>query len=130
MLLRYGLAWFGMMLLAILNGGLRDTLYAPVIGELAAHQLSTALLVIVFAGYFWLASAFWRIATARQAWTIGLMWLVMTLLFEIGLGRWVLGHAWSRVLHDYDLMAGRVWVLVPLWTLVGPRLCFHLRKER
>ena len=130
MFAKYFLAWFGMMALAILNGGLRDKLYEPLIGELVAHQLSTVLLVVVFAGYFWLLTSYWPISSSGQAWSIGLMWLVMTLLFEIGLGRWGLGYAWSRVLHDYDLMAGRVWVLVPLWTLIGPALFFHLRQER
>ncbi len=129
MLAKYFLAWFGMMALAILNGGLRNKLYAPLTGELAAHQLSTVLLVAIFAGYFWLLTSLWPIASSGQAWRTGLMWLVMTLLFEIGLGHWGLGYAWSRVLQDYNLMAGRVWVLVPLWTLVGPPLFFWLRKE-
>jgi hypothetical protein len=130
MLFRYFLPWFGMMFLAIINGGLRDKLYAPFLGELLAHQLSTLLLVVVFAGYFWLLTTFWRIASSRQAWSIGLMWLVMTLMFEIGLGRWGLGYTWSRVVHDVDIMVGRVWVLIPLWVLVGPLLFFRIRKGR
>ena len=130
MLLRYALAWFGMMVLAIVNGGLRAKLYAPHTGELAAHQLSTMILLALFAGYFWLLTTYWPIASSRQAWMIGLMWLVMTLLFEIGLGRWVLGHPWNRVLREYNLLAGRVWLLVPLWTLVGPRMFFRCRQER
>ena len=34
------------------------------------------------------------------------------MLFELGFGHWVAGHPWSRLLADYDLLAGRIWVLV------------------
>jgi hypothetical protein len=129
MMPKYCLAWFGMMALAILNGGLRDKLYAPIVGKLVAHQISTVLLVVVFAGFFWLLTSLWGITSSRQAWSIGVMWLVMTLMFEIGLGRWGLGYTWSRVLQDYNITEGRVWVLVPIWTLVGPALFFRLRQE-
>lgn len=129
MLRRYCLAWVGMMLLAILNGGLRDGLYAGRVGELAAHQISTGLLLVVFAGYFWGLTSAWPIESAGMAWRIGLMWLLMTLAFETGMVRLVGGHPWERLLHEYDLLAGRVWLLVPLWTLVGPYLFYRLRRS-
>jgi hypothetical protein len=30
------------------------------------------------------------------------------------------GLSWTTMLADYDLTAGRIWLLVPLWTLVLP----------
>jgi hypothetical protein len=128
MLLKYFLAWFGMMILAVLNGGLRDSLYKPHIGEIAAHQISTIILLIVFAVYFWLLASIWPIESAVQAWMIGIMWLVMTIAFEIALGRFVAGNPWSRVVHDYNVLAGRVWVVIPLWTLIGPYVFFRLKQ--
>ena len=50
MVLKYFLAWFGMMVLAILNGGLRDLAYKPHVGALPAHQLSTVILIVLLAG--------------------------------------------------------------------------------
>jgi hypothetical protein len=41
-------------------------------------------------------------------------------------GRWHLtlwraieGQPWPEVFEDYDVLAGRIWILVPLWTLVS-----------
>lgn len=128
MLIRYFLAWFGMMILAILNGGLRDVLYKPHVGDLVAHQISTVILLVLFAAYFRILASIWPIESSKRAWIIGFMWLCMTLVFEIGLGKVLLGYPWSRVLHDYNILAGRVWVLIPLWTLIGPYVFFRLKK--
>jgi hypothetical protein len=35
-------------------------------------------------------------------------------------------HSWQRLFHDYNLLAGRVWVLIPLWVAVAPYLLFRL----
>jgi hypothetical protein len=128
MLAKYCLAWFGMMVLAVVNGGLRDLLYRPHVGELAAHQISTLILFLVFTAYFWVLTSIWPIGSSQQAWAIGWMWLLMTLAFEIGLGRFIAGNTWSRVFSDYNVLAGRVWVLIPLWTLIGPYVFFRLKQ--
>jgi len=128
MLLRYFVAWFGMMIIAILNGAIRDGLYKSRVGDLAAHQISTVILLCILAGYFWLLTSIWHIASSLQAWAIGLMWLVMTLAFEVGMGRLILKKPWGELRHDYNIFAGRVWVLIPLWTLIGPYVCFRLKQ--
>jgi hypothetical protein len=33
-------------------------------------------------------------------------------------------HPWSRLLHDYNLFEGRLWVLVLLWVTLAPYV-FH-----
>jgi len=40
--------------------------------------------------------------------TIGLVWLAMTVAFEFLFGDYVAGHSWDRLLHDYNLFAGRL----------------------
>ena len=61
MFLKYFLAWFGMMILAILNGTLRDVFYKPHVGDLAAHQISTVILLVLFAAYFRMLASIWPI---------------------------------------------------------------------
>ena len=127
MILRYFFAWFGMMLLAVLNGGFRDAVYKPHVGDLTAHQIATAALIIIFTAYFWLLSLYWRIESARQAWNVGLLWLSMTLAFEFGFGHFIAGNSWSKLLHEYNLLDGRVWVFIPLWMLIGPYVFYRLK---
>ena len=87
MVLKYFFAWFGMMILAIINGGFRDFAYKSHVGDLAAHQISTVVLIILLAGYFRSLTSVWPIESATQAWVIGGMWVLMTEAFEFGIGR-------------------------------------------
>jgi hypothetical protein len=126
--IKYIAAWLGMMALAVLNGIARDRLYGPRVGELAAHQFSTAILLVLFGAYFHVLQHVWPITSAEEAWLIGVAWLLMTLLFETTLGRLVAREPWRKVLADYNVLAGRVWILVPIWVLVGPWVVFKLDR--
>ena len=48
--------------------------------------------------------------------------------FEFSFGHFVAGHSWSRLFQDYNLFAGRLWVLVLLWLTLAPYL-FYWRKN-
>ncbi len=129
MILKYTLAWLGGPVIGILNGTIRQLCYANYLGELRAHQLSTLTGIILFGLYFWILSRYWRIKSASQAWIIGLIWLGLTILFEFIFGHFVMGNTWSRLFHDYNLLAGRVWVLVLIFITIGPYLFFRLGKK-
>lgn len=58
--------------------------------------------------------------TTGEALAIGLLWVVLTLLFEFGVFRFALGLPWERLLADYDLAEGRLWPLVLVTELVVP----------
>lgn len=126
---KYALAWFPLVLLAILNGTIRQYGYLPYVGELTAHQLSTVSFIVLFGFYVWMIERKWPIPTSREAWMIGLMWVAMTLVFEFGFGHYVAGHPWSKLLHDYNLMEGRVWVLIVIATGVGPEVIRRLQRK-
>jgi len=125
---KYIAAWLGMMVLAVLNGVARDKLYGPRVGDLAAHQFSTGILLILFGIYFYALQKIWPLRTASTAWTVGVIWLAMTLLFETALGRLVAKQPWRVLLADYNLLAGRLWALVPLWVLCGPYVALRLAR--
>ena len=116
------LGWFGMLALAMLNGTLRAVVTQPLLGETAARALATLILLTALTGYMWWLHRRRPIPTGRQAWAIGLAWVAMTLTFEFGWGGLVEGLSWPTMLADYDLTAGRIWVLVPIWTAIAPAL--------
>lgn len=130
MLLKYGIAWFGIMVLAVINGAVREALYKPYTGELPAHQIATAILFILITIYLYMLISVWPVKSASQAWKIGVLWLVMTLAFESIIGRFVSGSPWSRIFSDYNLLAGRVWVFIPLWMLTGPYVLSRKRTKQ
>jgi hypothetical protein len=124
------LGWFGMLALAMLNGTLRAAVTQPLLGETAARALATLILLAALTGYTWWLHRRWPIPTARQAGAIGLTWVAMTLTFEFGWGGLVEGLSWPTMLADYDLTAGRIWVLVPIWTATAPAVVRRIQAAR
>ena len=125
---KYVLAWFPMVAIAIANGALRESWYGQHLSELTAHQISTLTAVVLFGAYIWFVVQFWSPTSKAQAIAVGLLWLVMTIAFEFLFGHFVAGHTWERLLHDYNLLAGRVWPLVLVWVAVAPYLYFRMSK--
>lgn len=117
---KYLLLWLPMVLIAVANGALREAWVRKHVGELPAHQISTAMLVLFFGAYIWTVIRLWPPASAGDALAIGLLWLGLTLAFEFLFGHFAAGHPWRRLLQDYNLLAGRVWAVVPIWVAVAP----------
>lgn len=125
--MRYILAWIPLVFLMIGNGILRVSVYGPRLSELHAHQVSTMIGALVYGLYTRLVFDRLRISTGQQAWSVGLLWLLLTVVFEFGFGHYLAGHSWSRLLHDYNLLAGRVWALFLIWIAVAPWAIFRFR---
>ena len=116
----YLLGWLGMAVLGILNGILREKTYGRGMPELAAHQLSTIILIIIFALYVRGLLELAPLGSDGQAMLVGGIWLALTVGFELVFGHFVAGHSWKRLLHDYDIARGRLWSLVLAWTALAP----------
>ena len=123
---RYFLAWFPMVLIAVANGALREAWLVPQLGEHAARQVSTLILIALFAVYIGSVLHRWPIASSAQAIAVGALWFVLTLAFEFALGRFVSGLSSEEIIEEYNLAAGRLWVLVPVWVALAPYLFYRL----
>jgi hypothetical protein len=125
----YLLFWLVLMVLAVLNGVLREATFGRTLPELRAHQLSTLTGMVILAVAVWLLSLWRAPGSAREAAMIGLAWLLFTVVFEFTFGRLVAGHSWQRLLQDYDLAAGRVWPVFLLWISLLPWAVFLLHRR-
>ncbi|MBW2983437.1 hypothetical protein KY327_03985 [Candidatus Woesearchaeota archaeon] len=117
------LAWLAMSFLAILNAGMRERFFKERMSELRAHQLSTVTLIAMILAA---TKAFLVLlepeATTGQLFVLGVVWMLLTLAFEFLMGHYAFGNSWRKLLADYDLARGRVWVLVPVAMLLAPWL--------
>ena len=120
----YIAAWFGLMILAIINGSIRHYLIEPKIIELRAHQISCFTGILLFWGFTLMVNKFYPIQSSTQAWTISVLWLIMTVIFEFGFGHYIMKNPWSKLLADYNLLKGRLWVLVLIYTTISPYLVY------
>jgi hypothetical protein len=128
MIWKYALAWIPMILIAIANGAAREAWFAKHMGELAAHQISSVSGILVLGVYIWVIVRVWRPESSGYALGVGLMWLAFTVTFEFLFGRYVRRLPWSRLLHDYDLLAGRLWLLVLAWVTVAPWVFLRVQQ--
>jgi len=119
--------WFVLVALAIVNGAVREALLVPRIGPAAAHVVSTITLCALIVVVAWLATGWIGPTTARAALTVGLLWLLMTLAFEFLAGHFLFGKAWPVLFADYNLLRGRVWIFVPIVTMLAPLWAWKIR---
>lgn len=126
MLLRALAVWFGILVLASVNGAIRDLVVAPQIGDTLARAISTVILGGLILLVTWYAVRWIGPQSGRQALGVGAFWVALTLCFEFGAGRYA-GKAWSVILEDYNLARGRIWILVPIVTFLAPYWIGKLR---
>lgn len=114
--------WVLMAVLAVANGIFRETVLVPRIGSYAGHVLSTGILIVailvVALSYFWTTPIAF---TRAELLVVGVVWVVLTVGFEFLIG-YLEGTPVSTTLAQYDVLAGQVWILVPLTLLVSPLL--------
>jgi hypothetical protein len=125
------LTWVLMIPVAILNGIFRESVIRPRVGELRAHQLSV---VTGSTGFLALVFALWRGEAGRiddrDLLRMGAAWVVATILFEFGFGHYLRRVSWEALLHDYNVKAGRLWVVVLLVILFSPLLVKRIVSSR
>ena len=122
--------WLGATTIGVANGIARRALYEERLGTTGAHYFSTATLLVLLGGYTWLLTRRWPIPRPHDALLIGGVWTALTVTFEFGLGRYVAGDSWAKLLEQYDLARGNVWILVPIWMTIGPAVLRRLRSSR
>lgn len=109
-----------MAVIAVINGIFREVVLIPWVGEQIGHVVSTALLIaaIVVLSYFYFTKSVIDYAQTELV-VIGVVWVVLTVGFEFLVG-YLEGIPVSETVAQYDILAGQVWVFVPLALLIAP----------
>lgn len=110
------------------NGICREVLLKPFTGEKSAKHISflTALaLIMAITCLFirWIGAA-----TIGNLFAIGVMWSVLTVLFEGLIVRPLAGISWDAFIADYNLMEGNLMTLGLLYLIVTPLIAAKIRK--
>ena len=124
---KYLIAWLVMLLVSVANGALRDFTYGKHMHELAAHQLSTISSVVLLGLVILSFVRIYPPSSGREAVLIGLLWMALTVAFEFIFFHYVTGHAWAELLANYNVLQGRVWVVVLVWLAIAPYIFYRLR---
>jgi hypothetical protein len=112
--------WSIILVLAILNGALREKFLLPALGArpgLFLSGVSLAAMILLLA----CLSVPWLGVTHRVGFLyVGMFWLILTLVFEFCFGMLLQGKSWHVMLQAYTFSNGNIWPLVLLVTGVAP----------
>jgi hypothetical protein len=119
--------WMLMLVVASANGAVREALLIPVLGDIAGRAVSALLLCVLVLLLTYLTIRWIHPRSGYATWIVGGLWVALTLAFEFLAGHFLFGNPWSRLLEDYNVFRGRIWILVLITIAVAPRLCARVR---
>ncbi|MFN7289466.1 MAG: hypothetical protein ACK5YR_18120 [Pirellula sp.] len=128
-LLRAFAVWLFIIAVETVHGILRILLLVPMMGDFPARQLSvfTGSLLIFGVTLFlinWIAAK-----KNLQLIVVGVLWVALTVLFEITLGRLVLDLSWDRITEDYSITRGGFLGFGLVFMALSPLLAARMRSR-
>lgn len=113
--------WLLMALAESLHGALREYFIVPLLGRPATQMLGFCTGSLIILAIAWLLAPWLRAGTRPLQWRVGLLWVILMLGFEAGLGL-ARGLSWSRLLADYNPAAGGLMLFGMLLLLLAPAI--------
>lgn len=120
-------AWLLIIGAESVHGTLRELFVKPYVGDLRARQLALITGSLIVVGVACGVTRWVRADSPVARWLVGLLWVALTLSFEVSLGRFVLGYSWDRLLEDYDVTRGGWLWLGMIVLLLSPHLAAKVR---
>lgn len=119
--------WVLLIAAEVLHGIARALWLVPVAGDVHARQIgvftgSTIVLAVAAMLIRWI-----RPRRVRDALSVGVLWLLLTLGFEVAFGRLAAGASWDRIASDYDLTRGGLLSLGLIVLTLAPLLAARWR---
>ena len=120
--------WFILAVSAIAVATFRVVVLLPPFGEQIAHQIGTVLYLIIQFLIIYLFIKKMKIKEVKTLLGIGIFWVVTTVIFEFVFGHYVIGNSWQKLFADYNLLKGRLWVLVLINNIAAPLISEKMIK--
>ena len=125
---RAGIVWVSMTAAETLHGVLRALLLSPRVGDVRARQIGVftgalILLTVAYAFAPWLNGR-----TLRRLLGVGLLWVALTVAFEMVLGRLVFGFSWDRIASEYLPWRGGLMSFGMVFLAACPVIAARLRR--
>ncbi len=122
-----GAVWLVLIVAEILHGVARGIFLVPHVGELRSDQVGVftgSIIILVIAVTF----VRWNGAPrTTDLLAVGVLWLGLTLAFEIAFGRIVVGASWERLAADYDVPEGGLPPFGMLVLMLSPLIAGKVR---
>ncbi|MDZ7956640.1 MAG: hypothetical protein RMY34_01825 [Aulosira sp. DedQUE10] len=125
--LRGIIIWLVFIIAESLNGTVRILWLIPALGNVPAQQVSFvmgSILILTIATIFVRSLQASRVS---QLLGVGVLWMLLTIAFEIALGRFVFGYSWQQIAADYNLLQGRFMPIGLVLLTLAPLIAAKIR---
>jgi len=120
--------WVLLAATAVLNGRVRETLLAPLLGRGPALPASGILLAVLVPLVTWISlPLLGRVRRSAAYLAVGLSWVLLTLAFEYLFGHYAAGRPWAEIHRVFDVTGGNLFPLVLLAEALSPWACARAR---
>ncbi len=113
--------WFAILVLAFLNGLLREAVLLQSFERSVAFTLSGVILIIGILATSIMSIRWVGRFTFPQSLALGLLWLALTVAFEFGFGL-LRGNSLETLLDAYRFRDGNIWPIVLAAILLAPAI--------
>jgi hypothetical protein len=129
-LIRALAVWFVLLFVESAHGVFRRLVLEPRLGDFMARQISVVTGSVLILAVTYVCVGWIRAQSTRQLTLVGVMWVVLTLGFEIGVGRAVLNYSWERILSDFNLPRGGLLGIGLVVMALAPRITAGWRVKK
>ena len=112
--------WLVIVVAAIFNGVFREKVLVPVSGAGFALPLSGVLLAILVFLITFASISFIGSSVTKTYLLVGLLWVVLTLSFELLFGHFIVGKPWHEIMQIFNIQKGNLFIVVLFVTAISP----------
>ncbi|TGM99888.1 hypothetical protein [Leptospira dzoumogneensis] len=124
---KYIFSWFLLLLAALLNAAVRELAYKDFFEEHLSHQISVFTGLFLISVPIFYVSQKWPFKDKALAFVVGLVWCIMTELFEFLMFLRVSEDPYKDFLKVHNIFAGEFWILILIWIVISPVLFYRSR---
>lgn len=121
------LIWIAIIPCAFLNGGFRNAVLFPLLGESRAYIISGLLLCVFIFLITWFLLPLLKKGSRGEYKVVGIIWMILTILLETIIGL-INGLSLREIFSSFDFRNGNLWLFIVLFIAVVPYIVAIQRK--
>lgn len=119
---KYILIYPALFAAGFINGTIRELTYGKYLGEYPRHVVGSIAGTVLIGTTIYAINYFLPFQDRRQAFIVGLVWAMLTVIFESVMIIFMMKKDIKHVLREYNVAKGRLWPFVLLFVVIFPAL--------
>jgi hypothetical protein len=121
------LVWLILIAVEFIHGTLRTIFLVPVVGDFRSRQIGVFTGSILILAVSYVLVPWLHTADRSLLILVGVLWLVLTVAFELSFGYFVFGRSWEGLASDYNLLRGGLLPIGLAALLFAPVIATRMR---